>query len=128
MGCMVIWVGNDGAVTPHERLHFAPKGKAVGEVLLLLPEDEVLFLDGDGVEFRVDLKGNPPEVAAIHLARTRGASLTITAPLGFGLDWAVPAIKKAMKGYRRVKTQEFADPVSSAPENQQAFFRELGVG
>jgi hypothetical protein len=33
-----------------------------------------------------------------------------------------------MKGYRCMKTEDFADPVSSAPENQQALFRELGVG
>jgi hypothetical protein len=85
-------------------------------------------LDGDGVEYTIDPKGNPPEVVAIQVARECRARLTITAPLGFGLHWAVPAIEKAMKGYRRMKTEDFADPVSSAPENQQALFRKLGVG
>ena len=101
-GCTVYWVGDYGVVSPHERLYFVPKGEAAGEVVLILPEGEVLQRDGDGEEHVIDPGGNPGVLVAMQVAKDYRACLSITAPVGFGLDRMVPLIERAMKGYRRV--------------------------
>jgi hypothetical protein len=125
--CSVIWVGNDGAVDLHERLHFVPGGEPVGEVMLILPEGEILQMDGAGEEYTIDPEGSPPELVAMQVARDYRACLTITAPVGFGLDRAAPNIERVMKNYRWVKTQEFAGQISSAPENDRKLLRGFGL-
>jgi hypothetical protein len=126
--CVVIWVGNDGLVEMHERLYLVPKGKVVGEVLLILPDGEILHKDGDGEEFEIDPVGDPAFPVAIQIALVRRASLTITAPVGFGLDRFVKPLKRAMKGYRPQRHQDWADPITSAPDDVQELYRAVCEG
>ena len=126
-GAIVLWVSNDGVLDIHERLHFVPNGTGMGgEIMLCLPEGEIFEKAHNGIEFTIDPHGNPPEAVAIQLARETQATLTVTAPLGFGLERIAPAVERVLRAYRRVKTQDFAEPISAAPAHQQAFFRELG--